>query len=141
MAHPADFSDAHSLHWEDAELLYDRERWANADQLYGFSAECGLKAVMLSLGMDVHPATGMPKEKEHQTHVRKLWSEFTDFVAGRDGARYLVLLPRDTPFDDWSHHDRYANRSHFAKARVDPHREAARTIRDMVQKLTRDGPL
>ena len=138
MAYPADFSDAHSRHWEDAELLYDDERWANADQLYGFSAECGLKAVMLVLGMDVHPTTGKPKEKEHQTHLKELWPEFTDFVARRDGARYLGMLPTDTPFDNWSHHDRYANRSPFARATVDPHRDAARTIRGMVQSLEDD---
>ena len=53
MPHDADFSDAHRRHWEDAELLHAYSRWANADQLYGFSAECGLKAVMQVLGMHV----------------------------------------------------------------------------------------
>ena len=38
-------------HWEDAELLFSEKRLANADHLYGFSAECGLKAVMEALGM------------------------------------------------------------------------------------------
>lgn len=44
MAHPADFPDAHARHWQDAERLAQAGRWANADQLYGYSAECGLKA-------------------------------------------------------------------------------------------------
>ena len=35
------FLDAHNRHWKDAELLFCRARLANADQLYGFSAECG----------------------------------------------------------------------------------------------------
>ena len=48
---PADFKDAHSRHWVDAELLFGKSRWANADHLYGFSVECGLKAVMAKLGM------------------------------------------------------------------------------------------
>ena len=43
MAYPADFSDAHVRHWRDAELLYAARCWGNADQLYGFSAECGLR--------------------------------------------------------------------------------------------------
>ena len=51
MIHPTDFVDSHRRHWQDAELLFDQSRWANADQLYGFSAECGLKAVMKALGM------------------------------------------------------------------------------------------
>ena len=53
MAFPADFRDAHLRHWQDAELLFEHQRWANADQLYGLSAECGLKAVMRALGMPV----------------------------------------------------------------------------------------
>ena len=55
MTHPADYSDAHRRHWEDAELLFTNARWANADQSYGFSAECGLKAMMQSRGMPVRP--------------------------------------------------------------------------------------
>ena len=33
MPYDADFTDAHRRHWEDAELLHDHERWANADQM------------------------------------------------------------------------------------------------------------
>ena len=51
MPYDTDFADAHRRHWEDAELLHDHGRWANADQLYGFSAECGLKAVMRILDL------------------------------------------------------------------------------------------
>ncbi len=47
MTHPAAFADAHRRHWEDAELLFAHERWSNSDQLYGFSAERGLKTVMM----------------------------------------------------------------------------------------------
>ena len=46
MPYPANFVDAHHRHWEDAQLLFRNHRWANADQLYGLCAECGLKAVM-----------------------------------------------------------------------------------------------
>ena len=60
MPHPADFHDAHRRHWQDAELLRKHGRWANADQLYGFSAECGLKAVMKALGMAVD-SMGVPE--------------------------------------------------------------------------------
>ena len=62
MAHQEDYSDAHDRHWEDAELLRTRGRLANADHLYGFSAERGLKAAMQSLRM--------PFRKKH---VQDLW--------------------------------------------------------------------
>ena len=74
MPHPVDFVDAHRRHWADAELLFDHDRWANADQLYGFSAECGLKAVMRTLGMPVD-TSGIPGP-EHRVHVQELWSIF-----------------------------------------------------------------
>lgn len=138
MAHPADFSDAHDRHWEDAELLYDNERWANADQSYGFSAECGLKAVMLSHGMPVD-ATGTPTEDAHRKHAHELWETCKAFLQGRLAAQYLRLLPAGVPFDDWSHHDRYAHRRHFEEANVNPHRQAARAIRGMMQTLRQDG--
>ena len=118
MAHPADFSDAHSRHWEDAELLYDDQRWANADQLYGFSAECGLKAVMQSQGMPVD-AAGTPTEDQHRKHVQELWQTCETFLQGRLAPQYLRLLPGNAPFADWSHHDPYAHQRHFEEANVD----------------------
>ena len=65
MPHPADFLDAHRRHWCDAELLFNDSRWANADQMYGFSAECGLKAVMKGLGMQVDPV-GIPVDERSE---------------------------------------------------------------------------
>ena len=132
MAHPADYLDAQDRHWDDAESLRMSGRWSNADQLYGFSAECGLKAAMKCLGMAVDPMTGAPTAKKYWKHVQKLWPEFTSFVANRGGARYLTLLPTGTPF---------ANSRHFEQANVNPHRQAALAIRDMVQTLRRDGRL
>ena len=72
MPHVADFADAHRRHWEDAESLFDCGHWANADHLYGLSAECGLKAVMRALGMQVDDE-GAPIDKEHRKHIDELW--------------------------------------------------------------------
>ena len=139
MPHDADFADAHRRHWEDAELLHEHERWANADQMYGFSTECGLKAVMRILGMDIDEI-GRPVAQEHRMHVQDLWPEFISFAEEKDGARYLGLLPHDGPFKDWSHHDRYANRAHFSEAGTIRHREAARKILAMVELAVEDNP-
>ena len=139
MTYPTDFADAHRRHWEDAEVLFARARWANADQLYGFSAECGLKAVMRALGMRVDQ-DGIP-ERKHQKHVKELWPIFQTFVAGHGGQWYLHQLPLADPFDDWSHHDRYASTSHFSRGSTVPHQDAAREISLMLQRATRDGRL
>ena len=61
MPHP-NFPAAHRRHCKDVEPLFAHNRRANADHLYGFSAECGLKAVMKGLGMKVG-AIGRPEDK------------------------------------------------------------------------------
>ena len=128
MAYPADFADAHLRHWSDAELLMQAGRWANADQLYGFSAECALKAVMKANGMLVDPA-GSPAARRHKRHIQHLWDVFFAFAAGRPTANLLRHLPQRNPFAKWSQDNRYASSHHFDRAAVAPHRTAARQVR------------
>lgn len=143
MPHPADFLDAHRRHWCDAELLFNDSRWANADQMYGFSAECGLKAVMKGLGMQVD-AHGIPVDQQYRQHVQALWPIFLTFATGRGGAYwipYLRRVPTQNPFANWSHHDRYAHRAAFESNSVAPLQAAARTVMNMVQSAAQAGLL
>lgn len=141
---PADFLDAHRRHWDDAQLLFGDSRWANADQMYGFSAECGLKAVMKKLGMQVDVTTGTPAQDAHRKHVQDLWPIFLTFATGHGGAQwvpYLRQVPTQNPFANWSHHDRYAHRAAFTSNSVAPHQAAARTVLNMVQSAAQAGLL
>lgn len=140
MSRPADFVDAHGRHWKDAELLFGVGRFSNADQLYGFSAECGLKAVMKGLGMPVD-STGSPKEQRHRKHVQDLWPEFHAFAQRQSGTRYSRHLSSQNPFSNWSHHDRYAHRGYANQKGVGQHRDAARKIRRVAQQAQQDGIL
>ena len=139
MTPPVNFAAAHRRHWDDAELLFDHERLGNADHLYGFSAECGLKAVMSALGMRLD-RTGKPPRK-YRKHVHELWPEFEEFAAHHGGRRYLDELPAESPFSDWSHHDRYGHRGYSGMEEVRRHRVAARRIRRMVQVANMDETL
>lgn len=60
-----DFRDTSARHFEDAEILLAQTRAANADHLFGLSAECSLKAVMLALGMAVN-TDGAPADRGPQ---------------------------------------------------------------------------
>ena len=128
----ADFLDSHHRHWEDADLLFRYSRLASADQLFGYSTECGLKAVMKQLGMPVDKA-GRPQSAKYRKHVDGLWQVFKSFAHRSGGRWYLSKLPSGQPFGDWSSNDRYANRVHFGENRVSKHRDAALAIRRMVQ--------
>ena len=130
-----DFADARARHWGDAEVLFAGGRWANADHLYGLSAECGLKLVMQRLGMTMPGAQPPPK---YRKHVNDLWRLFEDFAQQQDGARLLQLLPDGEPFADWSVEDRYAHRSGFDRNSVSPHREAARRVGQMAAVADQD---
>ena len=138
MIHPASFVEAHRWHWEAAELLFENQRWASADQSYGISAECGLKAVMKGLGMPVNHL-GRPRETQYAKHVQELWPAFVTFLTNRSGARYLAKLPPGRPFVNWSHHNRYADGGHFDELVVRPHREATKEIFPIVELARQDG--
>ena len=140
MTYPANFADAHRRHWENAELIFEHDRWGNAGQLYGLSAECGLKAVMGALGMAVRP-DGSPEERENRRHFPDLWSVFRTFVEGRGGEWYLARLPVGEPFGNWSIHDRYAATRHFSRPIAAAHQSAAGAVRLLIQRAILDGRL
>lgn len=74
---PADFLDAMDRHWRDAELLRRKERLANADHLYGLSAECGLKAIMQRLGMEMK--NNVPRFRDDRKHINGLWDRYESY--------------------------------------------------------------
>ena len=131
MPHPPDYKDAHRRHWQDAELLFCSNRSANADQLYGFSVECGLKALMHNIG-----TKSVPK-----FHANKVWPYFKTFAKGRSGPRYSFKLPQGDPFHNWLVDDRYAHRQSINQSDVETHRSAAQGVFRMIKRAEQDGIL
>lgn len=136
----ADFLDAHFRHWEDAELLRDNGRLANADQLYGLSAECGLKAIMQRLGMRTTPE-GKPENPDFQVHIDRLWNVFRGFASGKKAVRMASRLSGGNPFQDWLIDHRYANRSHFTPDTIRQHKKGAAQVRSLVMEARLSGIL
>jgi hypothetical protein len=136
----ADYYNAFQRHLTDAECLYMASRLANADQLYAYSAECGLKCLMKQFGMPVDPATGAPlNEKKDRVHIKKIWGRFEMYSFGSGATGYV--LPQLNPFDDWEISNRYANESNFSLTYVDPHREGAQTVASLLRKAVLEGRL
>lgn len=129
-----DFFDAHKRHWEDAQLLEGSGRFANADQLYGVSAECGLKRLMIIFGMEPDVPVA------DRVHADKVWDRFESYRSGHhQGANYPI--PTENPFLDWNVNQRYAHRSNFDSARLANHRTGAELVRDLITKAIQDGLL
>jgi hypothetical protein len=136
-----DFLDAHERHWDDAELLKTNLRHANADHLYGMSAECGLKCLMIQFGMSmsIRPdGTGIPGDQKDRVHSDKIWDRFESYRSGHhQGARYILTSPN--PFMDWDVNQRYASRSDFDETRVESHRQGTEKVRELIAMAQKDG--
>ena len=133
-----DFLDAQERHWADAELLYSQQRWANADHLYGMAAECGLKRLMLLFGMPFDVAGDRPSDRDDKVHADGIWTRYETYRSGhRNGPGYALAL--SDPFTNWHIGQRYAHQSHFDPAHVDPHRQGAEHVGQLVKKAIMDG--
>lgn len=134
-----DYGDAAHRHWEDAHYLLTDGRLANADHLFGLSAECALKAVMLALGMKLK-ASGAPEDQRYG-HIDNLWDEFGSFVSSRGGARYAALIaPHPNPFfPTWKVNQRYDARSVFSASAVSDHQSGAKRAKICLDMAMLDG--
>lgn len=133
----ADFQDAHARHWEDAEHLFQMQRWANADHLYGMAAECGLKAL-------IQAGQGVRLKGDDFVHVMErkkpgAWDRYVSYHAGVLGGQFT--LTDANPFTDWDASDRYAHRSQFDARRVEAHRAGAQQVARLMKKAQIEGLL
>jgi hypothetical protein len=95
---PEDFFDAHERHYDDAVKLYELERWANSDHLFGIAAECGLKA--LTEIFKQNPLVSFKKFHINEPNKpSNAWDVFETFRSGHAaGAKFA--MPATNPFSD-----------------------------------------
>ena len=136
-----DFLDAHKRHWEDAQLLEGNGRLPNADQLYGVSAECGLKRLMIYFGMTLvaDSLTGIdkPADIKNMVHADKIWSRYQSHLSGTLASRYT--LPQSNPFFDWNVNQRYAHTKNFDSSRLANHRKGAELVKGLIKQADNEG--
>jgi hypothetical protein len=138
---PVDFCDAAHRHWEDAGYLLVDDRLANADHLFGLSAECALKAIMFALGMTLDPK-GRPSEQKHRVHINLLWNEFESFANERSGAHYASLLSGvPNPFMNWDVAQRFHHRADVTPGVAEDHHQAARTVKQVLDQAVLNGDI
>jgi len=134
----ADFYNSFQRHWVDAEYLYTISHWPNADQLYAYSAECGLKCMMLQFGMLVNNE-GIPQKGLDKVHADKIWSRYETYRMGRAVLGYE--LPQPNPFDDWEISNRYSHKSNFNQTITDKHRQGAEIVKILIHRAILEGRL
>jgi hypothetical protein len=131
-----DFGPAAQRHLNDADLLHQHGRFANACHLAGLAAECALKAVAIAF-LGVQPKTiGAPTvvingTETQLSHLPTLWANMSLLITGRQGSMFASLLQGPNPFAAWSIHERYHRGDLITAARSDDHVAAARRIVDL----------
>jgi hypothetical protein len=119
------FTEAAGRHATDAKLLDAAGRLHNANHLWGFAAECALKAVLRAVDATLFEPNGTPK-RPYKEHIDQLWPLVATFMSGRSEAYLSGLLPATDPFDRWSVHGRYdANADAPDTVTHDVHRRGA----------------
>jgi hypothetical protein len=139
-----DFKESARRHWVDAELLRQAGRTLNAGQLYGFMAECGLKALLVAHGLPIEPNGDIKRRpvtayRKHPPDLTRQISTLAIFPDGRAATRYLAMLPDLAHFDDWSIDHRYWAATAHPSGSLNNWREAARQVDRMLDAATVDG--
>ncbi|WP_333977214.1 hypothetical protein [Burkholderia cepacia] len=104
------YFDSARRHLGDGHCLQAAGRLANAGQLFGFSVECGLKAVLVRLGVqttldgNIARATGL---REHEPKLSNAISTLSTLPDGRAASVLLAHLPSLGAMGDWSVDHRY----------------------------------
>ncbi|MFY4257094.1 hypothetical protein ACOTCG_05830 [Achromobacter xylosoxidans] len=129
----------------DANSLLASSRNANAGQLYGFVAECGLKALLLACGVAADERGEIPSGNYFRAHVPILANRIVThghlIPESSRTAQYLTSLAHVEKFADWTIDHRYWREAALPLPSVTAWREAAEEILQMVDKAKEDGVL
>ena len=121
-----DFSGAAARHFRDGALLEENRRISNADQLFGFAAECAIKSALV--GLPGCTDSGALAQKYHE-HIDKLW-DLAQVHGIQKRFRTLAVVLRDLrqPFADWCTNQRYWPDRAVTEETLRHHRDAARRV-------------
>jgi len=122
---PECFDEAAIRHFRDGGFLSERGSLDNADQLYGFAAECAIKSALITLPGCL--AEGNLAEKFRE-HVEQLWDRAGLQSLQRRYPNLLKFLRGPRPFGDWSTIHRYGPDGAITSEVHDRHREAAKRL-------------
>jgi len=143
MTKAVDFRHAAIRHFRDGELLITNGRNANAGQLYGFTAECGIKWLLIRNGYPSDPETGelVEKKKIFRSHIHELVQHINalnTFLEGRGATEYLAMIPNIGSFSDWKTDHRYYIDSALPTSMTN-WRQAAHEIMQMIEESRLNG--
>jgi len=132
---PDDYAGAAARHYGDGVLLHERRRFSNADQLFGFAAECAIKSALVTLP-GCAPAGAL--SSGYREHIDVLWGRVqVQSIQRRFGPLAGLLKRLPPPFADWSTSQRYWREQTVSETAVQSHKKAAARLLGSVGILGR----
>ncbi|MDR3737536.1 MAG: hypothetical protein P4L40_00815 [Terracidiphilus sp.] len=114
-------------HQEAAEMLYEAARQDVAGYLYGLAAECGIKALMIDLGM--RPASDASRSTDpFYAHFTRLKTMLRDGAYARQHADLRKFTEDDRFMEHWDVAMRYSDGKGIRKNWVDGWRQNAKDV-------------
>lgn len=123
---PEDYAVAATRHFRDGALLEASLRVANADQLFGFAAECAIKSALVEFPGFLAGGALAPA---YHKHIDELWAVVPlQGIQRRYRGLVVVLKGLPQPFADWSTDQRYGPDGVVTNEAIGRHRQAAARI-------------
>jgi hypothetical protein len=140
-----DYGASARRHFQDAEMLFASNRAANAGQLYGFVAECGVKAMLVACRVPTDQSGSIKFRDPFRQHVPKLMDSVNLNGAlipdGRFISTYLAFIPGISALNDWSVDHRYWKDEALPSASVTAWKSAAIEVLSMLDEAAANGVL
>ena len=131
-----DFFSASKRHYTDAAILRANARLPNAAQLFGLSAECGVKAL-------IEKIQNQPLPENFYKHANVLVNLLPDvqiLANGWQKAKYLAMIGRFKAFRTWDINHRYLAETKIPLTKYMADWVAAsREVQDMLTQAHLDG--
>lgn len=115
-----DYTQSAKRHWADGGRLAADDRIDNADQLFGFAAECALKHALVQHGEF--------RGDEHRTHINVLWHRMRSTRLYRQFPSLASLLAGPPCFDGWRVDQRYQATGSVSRETLEKHQQCARRL-------------
>jgi hypothetical protein len=142
-AQPVDYVASARRHFEDARLLLEKGRQANAGQLFGFGMECGLKALLIACGVVPDETGSIPPKGKFRQHIPLLSDRidiFGNLIPNGPMAQiYLAKIPGRSQFHNWTVDHRYYREAAMPLASLPAWENAAKEMSDMLDQAKTDG--
>lgn len=127
------FDIAALRHWRDGVLLERETRPSNANQLYGFAAECAIKSALVGSPGFVDADDQLMNR--YREHIDTLWDRVPLQSIQRRFPGLAAVLQLANPFKEWTTDHRYAADDAGTPAARVRHRDTARRLMGAVGLL------